>query len=183
MKTQLFTEIWKDIPCYIGLYQASTFGRIRSLDHYVKQYNRWGQLVERIQKGRIFKLKTDKDGYKEVQLHKDGNKKYYRVHRLIYLTFKGKLSDDLVINHINEIKWDNSVWNLELVTPKENRNYGKCIEKTSKKIGQYDKLTDQLIKIWKSSVECDKHGFKKGSIWNCCHNKQKTAYGFKWKLL
>lgn len=30
MKTQLFTEIWKDIPGYIGLYQASTFGRIRN---------------------------------------------------------------------------------------------------------------------------------------------------------
>ncbi len=32
-------EVWKDIPNYEGLYQASNMGRIRSLDRSIYIYN------------------------------------------------------------------------------------------------------------------------------------------------
>ena len=37
-------EIWKDIEGYEGLYQVSNYGRVRSLDRYVKQNHNTKQL-------------------------------------------------------------------------------------------------------------------------------------------
>ena len=33
-------EIWKDIPGYIGVYQVSNLGRVRSLDRFVERGNK-----------------------------------------------------------------------------------------------------------------------------------------------
>lgn len=176
MKTQLFTEIWKDIPGYIGLYQASTFGRIRN-----KKRNK------------IVLSKINKSGYLQIKLHKENIRKFYMVHRLVYETFVGIIPDGMQVNHINEIKTDNSVWNLNLMTPKENNNYGKRNEKISnklrnnhrsKKIRQCDLNTGELIKIYPSLHEMARiTGFNRGHIIECINGKTKSSYGFKWELL
>ena len=52
-------EIWKDIPGYEGKYQASTLGKIKSLDRMVKYENhRTGSAYCRPMKGRILKPGT-----------------------------------------------------------------------------------------------------------------------------
>lgn len=112
MKTRLFTEIWKDIPGYIGLYQASTFGRIRALN-----YKRTKQIV-------ILKQTKHKNGYYAVGLFKNNIHKTYKVHRLVWLTFKGEIPEGYEINHIDENKQNNCLSNLEYVTPSENCNHG-----------------------------------------------------------
>ena len=48
-------EIWKDIPGYEGRYQASTYGRIRSVDREITQLGRGGQPFTRRLKGRILR--------------------------------------------------------------------------------------------------------------------------------
>ena len=74
MKTTIKEE-WKNIKGYEGLYQASTLGNIRSMNYRGN--------------GGIKNLKTtqDRKGYLCVSLYKNGNKKVYRVHRLIAETF------------------------------------------------------------------------------------------------
>ena len=109
-------EIWKSIPGYEGKYEASNFGNIRSLN-----YNKTG-------KTKIMKQRLAKNGYLRVTLGFN-KKKEYPVHVLIYKTFIGEIKEGMQVNHLNEIKTDNRLCNLSIVTPKENINYGNCIEK------------------------------------------------------
>lgn len=68
----------------------------------------------------IVKYKTDKDGYCEVCLSK--NTKHYRrrVHRLVAKQFLNDYSDNLEVNHIDGVRDNNSLENLEMLTGQEN---------------------------------------------------------------
>lgn len=112
-------EEWKDIPGYEGLYQASTKGRIRSLD----------KIVERPPKGpyfrpgQIFKPTIKRSsGYARVTLRKDGKEWRGGVHQLIALTFLENPENKPYVDHNNTIRTDNDVNNLEWVSRLENAN-------------------------------------------------------------
>lgn len=72
----------------------------------------------------------NKGGYSIVKIKdRETNKfKCYYIHRLIWETFNGKIPDGMEIDHINTIKNDNRLENLQLVTPKENMNNPMTIE-------------------------------------------------------
>lgn len=61
----------------------------------------------------MLKQRTDKDGYKEVALSKDGLIKFYRVHRLVAEAFLSNPNNYPVINHKDEDPANNYVENLE----------------------------------------------------------------------
>lgn len=103
-------EIWKDIPDYEGEYQASNFGRIRSLDRKVWNYNK---------RGRILKQNANDKGYLYVSLN---SKKYY-VHILIARTFIENSNNYEQVNHKDFNKSNNCVENLEWVSPQQNINH------------------------------------------------------------
>lgn len=69
---------------------------------------------------RFMKIHNDRKGYEVVGLSRDKVDFNKKVHRLVYEAFKGKIPDGLQINHINCIKDDNRLHNLEVVTPLEN---------------------------------------------------------------
>lgn len=166
-------EEWRDIPDYEGIYQASNLGRVKSLE---RSYRR---------KEKILKPKLTRDGYYLVGLFKNSNEKFYQVHRLVYEAFNGQIPEGLQVNHINEIKTDNRLSNLNLMTPKENTNYGTGIERRakskSKPVLQFT-LEDILIKEYPSTKQAEREtGFSHQNIIKCCKGKYKTAYGFKWK--
>lgn len=172
-------EIWKSVLGYFGLYEASNWGRIRSLDHW-KDNGKGGY----IHKGRILKPGKKKNGYLYVRLSKNGITKNFYVHRLVYEAFNGAIPDGYEVNHINEIKTDNRYpENLNLLTPKENCNYGSRNKKLSSLFGfRLYQLTldDELVKEWSSSREAGRHGFDQGHVVDCCNGKRKTHKGFKW---
>ena len=107
-------ELWKDIPSFEGLYQASINGEIRSLNHIRKNGTN-----EYLQTGKILKLNKNHSGYLQVRLSKNGIAKTYRVNRLIALTFIDNPLNKETVNHINGNKLDNRVENLEWATRKE----------------------------------------------------------------
>lgn len=81
--------------------------------------------------GQVKNVKTDKilsqhlrnnDGYLQVSLWAQGKRKSFPVHRLVALNFLDNSDNKRDVNHINGIKTDNRVENLEWVTPSEN-NY------------------------------------------------------------
>lgn len=176
-------EIWKDIPNYEGLYQASNLGRIKSLE-------RIDALGRRVNE-RILKPEINQYGYYLISLYKNSIQKLYSVHRLVWEAFNGQIPEGYEINHINEIKSDNRLSNLNLMTHKENMNYGSRTERgrnkqinrkdQSKTILQFD-LNDNFIKEYPSIQQIYREtGFSQGNICGCCNGKLKTAYNYKWK--
>lgn len=171
MKSELVKEVWKPVLGYESLYEVSNFGRVKSLN-----YNHTG-------KPKILKLSLTPDGYCFCRLSKSGKIKTFRVNRLVWEAFNGSIPDGMQVNHINEIKTDNSLWNLNLMLPKENQNYGICIrkrvEKQSKPVYQYT-LDGVLVHVWHSVKEAGRNGFSQGCISMCCNGKRKFHKGFLW---
>ena len=179
-------EEWKDILGFEGLYQASNMGRIKSLERIKKGKN--GCLVT--VKEKILKPQINR-GYYRVNLYKNLIQKNYRVHRLVWEAFNGSIPEGLHVNHINEVKTDNRLENLNLMTPKENTNWGTRNERAgkvlknrkdqSKSVLQYD-LQDNFVKEYPSARQAEREtGFAQRHICECCKGKLKTAYGYKWK--
>ena len=110
------SEIWKDIEGYEGLYQVSNYGRVRSLDRYVKQNHNTKQL----KKGKIIKQQKGHKGYLILSLCKDKKRKTFKVHRLVAQAFIPNLENKPQVNHINGDKTDNRIENLEWATNGEN---------------------------------------------------------------
>lgn len=113
-------EVWKDIPGFEGLYQASNLGRVRSLDRNVFQLNRGTYPCVRFLKGKILKPLDNGNGYLYVHLGK-GKK---AIHRLVLNTFSpNKKSNKLHVNHKDFNKYNNTLSNLEWVTCHQNNQH------------------------------------------------------------
>lgn len=160
-------EIWKPILNYEGLYQASNLGGIRSLN-----YHREGKI-------KILKPRKTKAGYLQVVLCKEGKNKHCYVHRLVWESFIGPIPECMEINHVNEDKTNNRLDNLNLMTRKQNVNWGTGIKrchikqingKLSVPLYQIIPETGQIIREWPSTRECDRNGFDQGAVSKCCKN-------------
>lgn len=110
-------EKWLDIKGYEGIYQVSNKGRVRSLDREIEQWNGF-KICRYPRKGKIIKGTSNGIGYTQVQLTVEGKPKRKYIHRLVIEAFKGESVLD--VNHIDHIKTNNFLENLEYVTKKEN---------------------------------------------------------------
>lgn len=184
-------EIWRNIKGYEGFYQVSNLGRIKSIErHVITKHGKKLPIKEK-----IIKQRTTNCGYKRVELNKNGKGKSYNVHRLVAQTFLKDFVENLQVNHKNGIKSDNNVFNLEMVTAKENQWHSYHVLKTtpsmqghfgsnhvrSLKVKQYDKQGN-YIKTWDSIIEAAHEvNVAPCCISNTCSNRRKTAGGFIWK--
>ena len=146
--------------------------------------------------GRIWSYKTkrflkpiiDKDGYQIVCLYdNEGKRKWFKVHRVVWEAVTGiPIPSNMQINHRSEDKTDNRFFeNLELVTPKQNINYGTRNERVSKalskQVGAFK--NGELIFTFPSTREAARQGFKQASVSACCRCKLKTHKGYEWRYI
>ena len=178
MKSLEGTEIWKSIEGYEGLYEVSNLGRVRSLDKYtLYKPSLYKGKFRTLRKGRILTPKISSTGYLEVSLCKNLKQLSYRVHRLVAKAFIPNPNNYPVINHINEVKTDNRVENLEWCTTKYNM---EVYHQKRMLIYQYD-LSGNLIKLWDSITKAaEYYNIDKTGIQHCCKGTLKTYYNFIW---
>ena len=144
-------EKWVDIKGYEGLYKVSNLGRIKSL-----KYNK----NEKIMKSSLCGV------YLGLNLYKNKKMKTMYIHRLVALNFIPNPKNKKEVNHIDGIKTNNTVSNLEWVTPKENiqhawniglrANVKEIIIKTSKQAWLDGKMINSKQNLIKKHNDCKK---------------------------
>ena len=101
-------EIWKEIPSYNGLYEVSNNGRVRN------------------SKG-ILKSKSKEGHYNTVNLKNNGKVRHFHVSQLVAMAFLGHTpcGHEMVVDHIDNDKTNNTVENLQVITQRENLSKDK----------------------------------------------------------
>ena len=150
--------------------------------------------------GRIYSYKRKKflkpglntQGYQKVCLvDNEGNKKTYRLNRLIYEAVSGSpIPEGMQVNHIDEDKTNDCFSNLNLMSPKDNTNYGTGIirraKTRSKQVGAYK--NGELVMTFQSVNEAGRNGFVSSAVSACCrncfHREGNNKYkGLEWRYI
>lgn len=170
-------EEWKNIKGWEGIYQISSFGRVRRLT------TRGGR---ELPEPKILKEKYDGNGYPQVAL---SNRKcqYKHVHRLVAEMFIPNPNNLREINHKDEDKKNNHIENLEWCTHQYNATYGTKLIRYAKNRGiavkQYD-MNGNFIKNFYSASQASFEVFGKNwcsKILDCCDGKREHFHGFIWE--
>lgn len=165
---------WFDIPGYVGVYQVTRGGQVRSLPRYVNSPAAGGR---RLVMGRAIKVVSVK-GYPAIQVRDGQTRKTIYLHRVMATLFIPNLDGKPDVNHINGNKSDFSVVNLEWCTHKENMRHAyETGLATPRDIGPGErspssKLTDAIVRDiktrlasgWTQKALADLYGVSSGTI-------------------
>lgn len=183
----MIEETWNPIKGYEELYEVSNLGRVRSLDRVYVRKDGSRYTIN----GRLMKPFDTKDGYKSVKLRSYGNRKTFRVHRLVAQAFIPNPDNYMIVNHKDEDRINNRADNLEWCTNLYNLNYGSAKERLSishkrnpvysKPVEQYT-IEGQFIKSYPSAKEAAKQtGLHAQNIGACCRGLHSHSGGYRWK--
>lgn len=154
------------------MYEVSSLGRVKSCRH-----------------NKILKPNIDRGGYARVPLYRgDGTKLYNQIHRLVAKAFIPNESNLPCINHINSVRSDNRLENLEWCNHSYNNKYayekGNRIKKfgkdncKSKSIIQFD-LNGNMLKEFESMCICARElNLQHSCISMVCNGIRKTTGGY-----
>ena len=169
-------EEWLPINDYEN-YEVSSLGQVRNK-----------------QTKRILKAGSN-GGYLSVGLRQNGSSKSCSVHRLVAFAFIENPENKAHVNHKDKVRSNNTVSNLEWVSPLEN-NIHKCLtleQKTNQnlRIWRVDN-NDTKIQLYNSIYDaanwCVDNGYSpllhtaRGNISYALNGKYKSSCGFKWIL-
>lgn len=130
-------EIWKDVKGYEKHYKVSNLGRVKSV---------------KFNKEKVLSKTKLSNGYLKVLLCKNGKSKTKTVHSLVAESFLNHKSNIyIVVDHINNIKTDNKLSNLQIISQRENSSKDR-----KNKYSNYTGVTfHKNDNKWQSSIVID----------------------------
>ena len=184
-------EIWRPIEGYQDKYMVSNLGRVKSI---AREVNNHTGIIHKPE--RILSCRKDKKGYVRVYLDDNKKTKFVPIHRLVAIAFIPNPKEKPQVNHIDGVKANNNVENLEWVTNQENQlhavrmglnDHSKYISgKPKRAVLQIDIKSNEVVNEYPSIAEAAKAiGCKTPSnIGGCCKGRygRKTICGYKWKF-
>lgn len=174
-------EEWKDIEGYEGVYQISSIGRVKRLVDGFK-----------VKACHLIHPYINNRGYVCVHLMSNGLRKAYSVHRLVACAFIPNPHNYPEVNHISEVKTDNSISNLEWCTSAYNREYGSGQQRAIVSIRENHHVRSvcqisqdgSIVKVWKTIKSASETLKIDGSqITKCCKGVRKTVGGYRWNYI
>lgn len=137
-------EQWKPVVGYKKLYEVSNMGNVRSVDRCIERSNGIPQNF----KGKPLTHHINRKGYPTISLSKNGKAKTHRVHTLMAKAFLDyKLKKGICVDHINNVRNDNRLENLQVISHREN-----CSKDKPGLVGCY---YDKANKRWKASIKIE----------------------------
>lgn len=161
-------EEWKDIQGYEGIYMISNLGNVKGFKYKTGF------------KEHLLKPMHDKNGYCKVSLYKNRKMRMVSIHRLVAEAFIPNLENKPQVNHIDGDKDNNSVYNLEWCTNKENIEHAIKTGLTLNR-GKYNYKAKMVVCITTNKVyECIKDaeldtGVPNQNIVKVCQGKRNYA--------
>lgn len=160
---------WRDVPGYEGVYQVSSLGQVRRVTAGTPHLlNPWQHPA----------------GYRSVSLHKDKKGKKLLVHRLVAAAFIPNPAGLPQVNHINGIKTDNRVENLEWCDNRGNALHSayvlgneSTIQKRPVRCVDTGETFDSIQEAARAVNGCNQN------IVKCCQGKRKHHKGLRWAYI
>ena len=151
------------------MYQVSNLGRVKSLN-----FRHTGR-------EQILKPKKQQSGYIVINLYKNSKMKTYKVHRLVSENFIDNPNNYNEINHIDENKENNCVYNLEWCSHSYNINYGTRNRRSGKSLSISIYCLENGT-IYKSITECGNVlQLSIGNISSVLNKRRKLTKGYTFR--
>jgi hypothetical protein len=187
-------EVWKAVVGWEGLYEVSSMGNVRSLDRDIPLN---GGIAHK--KGKLLHTYKQKNGYMCTHLYGNGKHATVSIHQLVANAFIPKPKDKCVeVNHINCIRHDNRVENLEWLTHFENqqatpkKHYGKVGHEnymavhcgsehhSARAVLQMDMQGNVIAEHKTITAASVATGIEESQISLCVRGAHKYCKGYKW---
>ena len=174
-------EVWKPVKGFEGLYEISSYGRVKSLvvwcgNATIDQYKKREYILKPI-------LGTN--GYYYVNLCKDKKRYIRRPHRLVAEAFLDNPNNYYAVNHIDGNKINNRAQNLEWCSLKQNNQHAfrtGLMDRLKKPVEKIDKNGNVICSYDSESDAARIEQIDVRNISACITGKRKTAGGFYWRL-
>ena len=139
-------------------------------------------------KGHNMTNHTSYNGYERVKLSVGVKRGMYLVHRIVAETYIENPNNLPIVNHLNSVRNDNRVENLEWATNSKNQlqRFRENGHKGTKRkpVKQLDPDTREVLKVWGSPIDVTRSiGIAYQNISKVCRGKRNTAGGYAWEYV